>query len=186
MAIGDKRVKVDALKAVYDHVTGEMDDLKSAFENLVDLDPIETRNYLSLQMGSCFESGVSIDNMNASTKNATIPERIDATRVFTLYWDDSVYKLGLVPLNDNGTGTGSYYWIDASPYTTAASQSSVHRTFMIRRKDSDDIGDVDLNRILYMISSESNPIADLQSAFDDISAELVSGTNYRIVLSKGQ
>lgn len=34
LATGDKRVKVDALKAVYDHLTGEMDDLKSSMDYL--------------------------------------------------------------------------------------------------------------------------------------------------------
>lgn len=165
---------LEDIPADYSELSQDVAELKSAFGNLIDLEPIETIEYFPLQMGACFGSGVSIDNMTASTKIATVPKRIDASLVMTIHWDDDIYQVGLVPLNNDGTGKNQYYWFNNSPYTTsAAPQGTLYRTFMVRRKDGAVMGDVDLDRILYEIHSDSNPIVAVKSEIEnDLSAAI--------------
>ena len=137
----------------------EFSELKSAFDNLVDLEPIGLKTYYPLQMGSCYQSGVSVYDMAASTTLATVPQIIPADNR-TLAWNDAIYKLGMVPLTASGAGKGEYYWYESSPHTFNPSTANPQRTFMLRRKDDADIGQVDLNHLLYEPSSVENPIVE--------------------------
>lgn len=161
--ISDVTALIDAINTAVDSIPEDYTALQAEVDTLNEtvelVSPVHGRDYYSLQMGACWQSGVSVDSMRESTTTATVPERIPAdTRI--LAWNDTLYKMGLVPLTQDGKGRGDYYWFESSPYTTSPSSTAAYRTFMIARKDGANIGAVDLNTILYEPVVAPNPIVE--------------------------
>lgn len=84
LATGEKRVKVDALKAVYDHVTGEMDDLKGVVNN-------RTAG-VSNEVDEC-------GDLDVADQNGNVILRLADGEIITKKFDSSVLK---APNEDGG------------------------------------------------------------------------------------
>lgn len=91
MATGDKRVKVDALKAVYNHVNGEMDDLKSALSCTGIID-------VNLKRDTTTAGNVTIE-WDEDVAAYHIYGRCTSSSSFSVY-NDSVLPAGMIPDGD--------------------------------------------------------------------------------------